>query len=311
MALLASCSGGVRDPLLTYFSADHRVSVRYPASWRAEQATADGIWRRTFTPPAAASSPGKSVTVTLLAGALEGDIDDYARRYLVGERVTSSRDEERQGVKGRAFEASSPDGAARSVLLLFKDGADVLGLHAEGDSGAFSRSEPLLRTMEESFTFEKVEAYHVFQDPRFRVAIRVPPSWPETRRFSAGKSLMAQFTSPALIADKGGQTAHASLTLTVEPVDPDTTLDSFYNDTRIKIGSAFEVLSHKSWRDGYADLLSAETPLTVSRVKRFYRISGGRGYSLAFEARDDVLPRASRWCDLIAGTLQVGAEAPQ
>jgi hypothetical protein len=33
---------------------------------------------------------------------------------------------------------------------------------------------------------------------------------------------------------------------------------------------------------------------------------GGRAYGLTFEAREDVFPRVSRWCDLVAGTLRVG-----
>ena len=35
----------------------------------------------------------------------------------------------------------------------------------------------------------------------------------------------------------------------------------------------------------------------------------GAAYSLAFEAREDVFPRVSRWCDLIASTLRVGPGA--
>ena len=54
--------------------------------------------------------------------------------------------------------------------------------------------------------------------------------------------------------------------------------------------------------------MGAETPMSASRVKRFYLVAGGRGYSLAFEAREDVFARVSRWCDLIAETFKVGAE---
>jgi hypothetical protein len=182
-------------------------------------------------------------------------------------------------------------------------------LHVQGDTAAYESNQGAIHELAASLSFEKADAYPRFRDPRFRVAIGMPRSWTESRSFSGGKSLMVQFTSPALAADKSGQTAHASLTLTVEPLTADTSLDSFYNDTRLKLGGAFEVLSHKRWLDGYADLLSAETPLTISRVKRFYRVSGDRGYGLAFEARDDVLPRVSRWCDLIAATFQVGDEA--
>jgi hypothetical protein len=307
--ILGACGAGGRDPLLTYYSGDHGLSLRYPASWRTDQSVREGVWYRTFTAPATTPQTAGGVTATLFAGPFDGGVEGCARRYLAGTKLTASHDEEREGVKGRFFDYTAPDGATRSTLLVFAEGADVVGLHVQGEGTAWGRSEAVLRQMATSLSFEKPDTYPRFRDPRFRVAIGMPRSWTESRTFSGGKSLMAQFTSPALAADKGGQTAHASLTLTVEPLSGDTTLDAFYSDTRLKLGGAFEVLSHKRWRDGYADLLSAETPLTISRVKRFYRVSGDRGYGLAFEARDDVLPRVSRWCDAIAATLQVGDEA--
>jgi hypothetical protein len=50
--------------------------------------------------------------------------------------------------------------------------------------------------------------------------------------------------------------------------------------------------------------MRAETPVSTLRVKLF-RAADGRGYSLAFEAREDVYARVvSGWCDLIADTSQ-------
>ena len=55
--------------------------------------------------------------------------------------------------------------------------------------------------------------------------------------------------------------------------------------------------------------MRSETPVSVSRVKRYYQVVGRRGYSLTFESRDDVYVRAFRWYDLIASTFKTGAEA--
>ncbi len=54
--------------------------------------------------------------------------------------------------------------------------------------------------------------------------------------------------------------------------------------------------------------MRTETPVAVPNVKRFYRVEGRRGYSLTFEARDDVYPRVSRWYDLIASSFRTGSE---
>jgi hypothetical protein len=119
-----------------------------------------------------------------------------------------------------------------------------------------------------------------------------------------------QFTSPPLGAEDG-QTVHAALTLTSEAAPGDGSLDVFYKAIRGRLGEPFRVTSHAPWKDGYVDVERAENPLAVSRVKRFYRVHQGRGYTLAFEARDDVFHRVSRWCDIIAATLAVGPEVTQ
>ena len=162
--------------------------------------------------------------------------------------------------------------------------------------------------MARSLTLERPEDYREVRDPKFRFSVRMPPSWVESRRFGGSRTLLVQFTSPAIGADKGGETVHASLTLTVEDIGSDGSVDTYYEDVRRKLGSAFEVVGHQRWRDGYSDVMAAETSMAVSRVKRFYRAAGGRGYSLAFEAREDVYFRVARWCDLIAGTLEIGPE---
>jgi hypothetical protein len=194
-------------------------------------------------------------------------------------------------------------------LILLQDSTRVVGLYAQGEAAAFGRHEKVLDDMARSLTFERAEAYREVKDPTFRFAVRIPPSWAESRRLGGGKTTLIQFTSPPLAADKGGQTVHASLTVAAEEIGGDGKLETFYDNTRLKLGSAFEILGHKPWRAGFADEMGAETSMSASRSKRFYLAADGRGYSLAFEAREDVFARVSRWCDLIAETFKVGAEA--
>ena len=99
---------------------------------------------------------------------------------------------------------------------------------------------------------------------------------------------------------------HASLTLTVEEVPPDAEIEAFYQAMRARLGDNLRVLSHDAWGDdGLVDVMRTETSVAVSYVKRFFRVEGDRGVSLAFEARDDVFWRAAPWADLIASSLQV------
>ena len=307
--LLAPCCSSPRDPLLTYFNGEFGLTVRYPASWKTEQARQEGVWYRYFLAPPGSQSPEPEVSVTLLTGPLHGSLEDHAQTYLAGNGAPVRRDEERQGAKGRSYAFSSADGSIRYALILIQDGDRVVGLYAHGEASAFSRHRDVLDDMVASFSLERPEAYREVKDPRFRFAIRIPPSWVESRRLGGSKTTLMQFASPPLAADKGGQTVHASLTLAAEEIGGDGRLDTFYDNTRLKLGSAFDILGHRSWRGGYADEMGAETSMAASRAKRFYLAAGGRGYSLAFEAREDVFGRVSRWCDLIAETFKVGAEA--
>ena len=247
--------------------------------------------------------------MTLLAGPLHGALEDHAQTYLAGNGPPVVRDEERQGAKGHSYAFSSGDGATRYSLILLQDSTRVVGLYAQGEAAAFARRKDVLDAMAGSLTLERVDTYREVKDPRFRFAIRIPPSWAEARRLGGGKTTLIQFASPPLAADKGGQTVHASLTVAAEEIGGDGKLETFYDNTRLKLGSAFEILGHKPWRGGFADEMGAETSMSASRSKRFYLAADGRGYSLAFEAREDVFARVSRWCDLIAETFKVGAEA--
>ena len=183
----------------------------------------------------------------------------------------------------------------------------VYGLYAQGEASAFETQLPVLEEMARSLTLERPALYAEERNDKLGFSLRVPPSWRSTHTFSGGGTFVKQYTSPAFGAEKK-QTVHASLTLTVEPAPGDGSADAYEKATMDKLGEAFVMLSHAPWRDGYVDVLHSETPMAVSRSKRFYRTAGGRGYSLALEARDDIYPRVSRWCDMIAATLKVGPE---
>ena len=285
--------------------------MRYPAGWKSDEAEQDGMWYRYFLGPPSGTQRKPAVSVTLLAGPLAMKLEDYAQTYLAGNTVASSRDETRGQARGKSYMFTSPDGATRHSLLLLAEGANVYGLYSQGETPLFERQFPVLDEMARSLTLERPASYPEERDDQFGFAIRIPPSWRETRRFAGGGTLLMQFSSPPMGADKSGQTVHGSLTLTVEPTPAEGGVEAFYKATRTKQGEAFGLVSHAPWKDGYLDVLHTETPVAESRVRRYYRVSGARGYSLTFEAREDVYPRVYRWCDIIAGTLRTGTEIQQ
>jgi hypothetical protein len=304
-ALLTASCGGRRETLITYFSGEHGLSLRHPAGWRGDQAMREGVWYRHFAPPGPKGSTPEVFATLLVAPATP--LEDHASRYTAGHQVDSSAPEERQGAKGRTWTFVAPGGAVRHHLLLLRDEGRVVGLHLQGERAAFERERQVLDEMAASLSLERARLYPERRWDEFGVRLRVPASWRETRRFSGGGTLLAQFLSPALGAEQGRETAHAALTLTVEPVSGGGGLEAYYEATRARLGENFAVVSHREWNGGYADIMRTETSLAVSYVKRYYRAHGGRGCFLSLDAREDVFVRASAWADTIASSLELDA----
>jgi hypothetical protein len=183
--------------------------------------------------------------------------------------------------------------------------AYVYGLFAQGEAAAFDPQLPVIEEMARSLTLERPALYPEEKNDKFGFVLRVPPSWRSTRSFASGNTFLRQYTSPAFGADKA-QTVHASLTLTVEPAAAD--VEAYYKAAMDKAGDTLTVLAHTPWRGGYVDVLHSETPVAVTRARRYFRVADGRGYNLACDARDDIYSRVWRWCDMIAATLKIGPE---
>jgi hypothetical protein len=237
---------------------------------------------------------------------MNATVEQYAQTYLAGHTVAATRAEERQGVPGRSWTFASADGATRYRLLLLALGGRVVGLYAQGDAGAAEAHAAVLDEMWSSLTIERPDLYPVKEWKEQKASLGIPASWRETRTFSGGGTLVANYVSPALAVDKDGQVVHASLSVTFEAVPDGGGLDAYYEATRRRLGENFQVTSHAAFKGGYVDVMKTETPMAISFVKRFYFASAGRGCSLTFEARDDVFPRSSRWADYIASTLRFG-----
>lgn len=295
-------------PRVTFFQADSGISLRHPPTWTAKLGEQGGVRYRYFESPPAGPQ-GQRLTATLVSTPLASTLGRYAEIVLAGARVEETREEARPRAKGQRLGAVSPDGAVRHSLLLLQEGNRAYGLHTQGPASAFVEIRSDVATIEDSLTLERVEDYPETRNAEWSFALRVPPSWRASRTLAGGGTYLTQYLSPPLAIDEGGQTVHASLTLTVEPAPGDGTAEAFRAATRKKQGDAFALIGFQEWRDGVMEVLQTETPLTVSRTKRFYRTADGRAYGLAFEAREDVFTRVYRWCDLIASTLRIGAEA--
>ena len=312
LCAFAACGRGA-VPMITYFSNAHALSMQYPAGWRSQQQEKDGVWFRTFTPAADDAGAGAaSVSATLLVAPPTSDLDAYARTFGAGGMGLDARGDERPGLRGRSYRFETA-GGTRHLLLLAASAGDgpapgIFGFHAQGLSAAFDTHRTTLEAMAASVTLERAVLYPEVKNAAFAFALRVPPSWRSQRTLSRGDSYLGQWQSPAIAADAKGNTGHASLTLAVQPGPGDGSLEAYYNSVRASLGDSFPVLSHTAWNGGWADLMRTETQVSESRIKRYYRVAAGKGYSLTCEAEEEQWSRMDRWCDIIASSLRVGAE---
>ena len=201
-AALASCRGRAAETFVTYFSGDHGVSVRHPAAWRTDQAEQEGVWYRYFLAPPAGPQNRAPVSVTLLAGAMSVTVETYAQSYLAGHNLASTRDEERQGVRGKSWVFASADGKTRYRLLLLAADGRVVGLYAQGDAVAVEKSQATLDEMWSSLTIERPQDYPVRSWRDFETTLGVPASWTQTREFSGGGTRLIQYASPPLAVEQ-------------------------------------------------------------------------------------------------------------
>jgi hypothetical protein len=306
LALVPACRREAREPFLTYFIEDHGLTIRFPASWKTEQAEQAGVYYRYFLGPPVGPQRKPAVSVTLFVGPLNMPLETYAAQsYLAGNVVTSLKTDNRFGLSGQSYALRSAKSGTRSMLLLFQDQRRVVGLYSQGETLEFERHLPAVEEIHRSLSFERAAAYPVVRNERFGFSLQLPTVWRETRSLSHGEALFLQYTSPPFGVEQRNHTVHATLTLNVEALPPQLDLKGFYNKTRTKLGDSYKVISHVEHPDSFGDLEQVETSITASRIKRYYRVGGGRGYVLACEARDDISTRALPWCDLIATTLRV------
>ena len=251
-----------------------------------------------------------ALSASLVDAPLTGPLSDYIASLTAAAKVSGSRPETRGDARGQS--AFYTKEGRQYGLLVVEDQGHAHGIYVQGEEAAFARQRASIDEMMASFTLERASRYPESRNERFGYTVRLPPSWKESRSLSSssGDTSMAQFVSPAAGVDRDRSTIHVSLTITTERLKTGN-VDTFYAATREKLGDAYKITSHTPWKGGYLDTETIETPMAMSRAKRFYQAAGGRGYTLTFEAREDVFHKLSPWCDLIASTFEVvSSKAP-
>ena len=149
--------------------------MRYPASWRTDQAEQDGVWYRYFLAPGTGPEKKPAVSVTLLAGPLGVPVEQYAATYLAENKLESSREEERQGTRGRSYAFTSADGGMRYSLLLLAAEQKVYGLYAQGDAAGFAKHADAVAEMQKSFTLERPASWPLVRGAGYDFSLRRAP----------------------------------------------------------------------------------------------------------------------------------------
>jgi hypothetical protein len=212
------------------------------------------------------------------------------------------------GNAGKSWYYDSEDGAERSRLMLTPVENRLYGLYVHGETPTMEAYQSVLDAMWEGFSIEEARFFELYQRPDVGLSLSHPRSW-ERRSVlgQAGESLFVAFRSPPLLMEDG-TSIHSTLEVTVNTVEPGTTLESFYAQ-RIEIqGDNYRLLNHAVIRDGegISDLYHAETQLADYPERTVYFVRGDKSYIFKFNAQNVVYHRIEEWIDEMIGTFEPG-----
>lgn len=306
---LLSCELRTPPALITVYSPTLELSAPIPQGWTSEIGEQAGYRMQTFT-GRSVDVPGRAgIRVQIMTGPVpeERSIDEIGKRYTEGHEVSHEQGYSLHGHAGRTWHFVSPDGEERSRLMLTLVEGTLYGIYAHGEARTMEAFRTELDALWEGFSIERARFFASYERPDFDLALKYPRSWKETGFVvSPRKSLFVSFRSPPLAVEQEGTTIHATLEVTVNDLEEESTLESFYVGRVEMLGDNYRLLRHESIREGkgISDLYHIETQLADYLERTLYFVHGDMSYVFKFNARNQVYREIEAWIQEIAGTFQ-------
>jgi hypothetical protein len=301
---LAACELRSTPPLITVYSPTLHVSFPLPQGWSADEAVSQaGFHMQTFTGRSVDVPERAGIRLQIMAGPMpEGTLEDVSQRYRRELEVSSERDYEFAGSRGKEWEFVSQDGEERSRLALVDVEGTLYGLFVRGESGTMDAYRRALNQTFSSYSLELAERFEAYEAPGGDIVIKHPRSWERTQTVTnPGESLFVGFRSPPLAVEKDGTTVHATLEVTVNQVPDDLTVEKFYAARTETLGDTYRLLEHESLvgAPAVSTLYHVETQLAEYLERTVYSVHDNKSFIYKFNCRNQVYRAIEPWIDEI------------
>jgi hypothetical protein len=295
--------------MITVYNAAMRVSVPAPRGWASEAGSQGGFDMQNFTGPDVASPEQAGVVVQVMVGPAPSGatLEQLSSNYTANQKIAGEENFDFHSGPGRLWRFSAPDGSRSYLLMLALRQERVYGVYVRASPGNLEAHRAAIDEMLRGLALEVPEFWKAYERPDFGLRLKHPPSWKLTPSVSQpGKAFFVGFRSPALAADEGGGTVHATLEVTVAETARDTTLERFYAERVEMLGDNYRLLEHQTLREGglICDLYGIETQLANYLEKTYYFVESGRSYVFKFNVPSAIYRQIEPWIADIADTFQ-------
>jgi hypothetical protein len=299
---VASCELRTPPALITVYNPAMRISVPIPQGWRSELGDQSGFRMHTFTGPSVDVPERPGIRAQVMLGPMPKGkaLDELSTRYTEGHTVTQEQGYSLHGFAGKTWFFQSEDGAESSRLMLTDLEGRLYGIYIHGESPTMDANRRAIDAMWEGLSVEEARFFEVYERPDIGLFLKHPRSWERTAFLSrSGESLFVAFRSPPLLLEEGGSTIHATLEVTVNQVEPGTTLESYYTGRADIQGDNYRLLSHDVINEGDAisDLYHIETQLAQHLERTLYFIRGDKSYIFKFNCQNTIYRQIEPWVE--------------
>ncbi len=298
------CDLTPKPALITVYSPSLEVSFPLPQGWTADEATTQaGFSMQTFTGRSVDVPDRPGIRVQILAGPMPSDgIAEVSRRFRGELNVDFERAATLADREATEWGFVSADEEESSRLLLADVDDTLYGLFVRGEARTLTAYGDALDRMFKEFSVERSQFFDTYEAPGGKIRIKHPRSWTRTHAAaSGGESLFVGFRSPPLAVELEGTTVHATLEVSVNKVEPDKTVESFYAERTELLGDNYRLVRHETLDDvrAISTLYYVETQLVDYLERTVYFVHDGISYIYKLNARNQVYYAVEPWIDEI------------
>ncbi len=309
---MLSCRIRSEPAPITVYDSVLQVSLPLPQGWRPDGAAQQaGFHLQNFTGPSVDVPERQGIRVQLMAGPMPANatLGAIADRYIGEREVRDDRPYDLHGFEGRTWFMTSTDEEEEARLMLADVKGTLYGIYVLGEARTLQAYDFALDAIWDDFSIERREFFELYEAPGGDVTVRHPRSWERvSSAVKPGQSLFVSFRSAPLAVETDGMSVHATLGVTVNRVEPDVTLESFYAARTEELGDNYRLIDHQvlEGNAGISTLYHIETQLAEFLERTIYVVRDDKSFIYSFNCRSRLYRAIEPWIDEMVAGFDLG-----